>query len=149
MLKTMEETNCDIVIVSRFLDGKMPLRMRTIGGKIISTAIKMTENQYITDPTSGMRLFKRNIVRVFAENEFLTPEPDTIAYFLRMGADVREVQVKMNDRMHGQSYLSPINATKYMIKVLKSIIFSYRKWEVININKVAEKPKHTIGGSNS
>lgn len=141
MLNVMEETGCDIVIASRFYDEKMPFRMRTLGGKMISAAIKIMENKYITDPTSGMRLFKSNIIRVFTENKFLTPEPDAIAFLIRMGADVREIQVKMNERKYGQSYLSPVNATKYMIRVLLSILLCQRKWDTIDISKEAEKSK--------
>lgn len=150
MIDTMAQTDCDIVIASRFYKEKMPLRFRTLGGKMISAAIKSTQKKYITDPTSGMRLFKRNIVRAFTENKFLTPEPDTLAYFIRIGADVREVQVKMNERNYGQSYLTPINATKYMFRVLKSILFSARKWAVVDIGKEKTDGKVPInvGGVN-
>lgn len=122
MLELMTKTDCDVVIASRFFKCKMPLRMRTVGGKMISAAIRMTDDKIITDPTSGMRLFNKNIIRAFVENNFLTPEPDTIAYLIRMGADVREIQVKMEDRKHGQSYLSPLNASKYMVRILLSIL---------------------------
>lgn len=141
MLKTMEETDCDIVIASRFYKEKMPFRMRTLGGKMISAAIHRTTDKIITDPTSGMRLYKRNILRVFAENERFAPEPDTLAFLIRMGADIREVQVNMNERKYGQSYLSPVNATKYMIRILSSILFRQRKWAAIDITKETEKQK--------
>ena len=141
MLEVMEKTDCDIVIASRFYEEKMPLRMRTLGGKMISAAIHRTTDKILTDPTSGMRLYKRNILRVFAENERFAPEPDTLAFLIRMGADIREVQVKMNERKYGQSYLSPVNATKYMIRILSSILIFQRKWAAIDITKEAEKPK--------
>ena len=141
MLKTMEETDCDIVIASRFYKEKMPFRMRTLGGKMISAAIHRTTDKILTDPTSGMRLYKRNILRVFAENERFAPEPDTLAFLIRVGADIREVQVKMNERRYGQSYLSPVNATKYMIRILSSILFRQRKWAAIDITKETEKQK--------
>lgn len=141
MLKTMEETDCDIVIASRFYKEKMPFRMRTLGGKMISAAIHITTDKIITDPTSGMRLYKRNILRAFAENERFAPEPDTLAFLIRMGADIREVQVNMNERKYGQSYLSPVNATKYMIRILSSILFRQRKWAAIDITKETEKQK--------
>ena len=149
MLKLMEETDCDIVIASRFYSEKMPLRMRTVGGKMISAAIRKTVDKSLTDPTSGMRLYKRNIIRAFAENNRLTPEPDTLAFLIRMGADVREVQVKMEERTQGQSYLSPVNATKYMIRVLLSILFFQQKWDAVDIAAETERPKipaETMGG---
>lgn len=141
MLEVMEKTDCDIVIASRFHEEKMPFRMRTIGGKMISAAIYRTTDKILTDPTSGMRLYKRNILRAFAENERFAPEPDTLAFLIRMGADIREVQVNMNERKYGQSYLSPVNATKYMIRILSSILFRQRKWAAIDITKETEKQK--------
>lgn len=139
MIELMEQTDCDIVIASRFYKEKMPFRMRTVGGKMISAAIRATADKRITDPTSGMRLFKRNIMSLFVEDKRLTPEPDTLAFLIRMGADVREVKVKMEDRKAGQSYLTPVNATKYMIRILTSILFLQKKWEKVDITK--EKTK--------
>ena len=122
MVSLMEETGCDIVIASRFKDGKMPFRLRTLGGKLISAAIRLTTGQSLTDPTSGMRLYGRRIIRQFARDSSCAPEPDTIAYMVRMGANVQEVKVEMEDRKEGKSYLTPVNATKYMIKELSSIL---------------------------
>lgn len=140
MVECMEKTGCDVVIASRFYNEKMPLRMRTVGGKMISAAIRATTHRRLTDPTSGMRLFKRNIIRAFIADERLKPEPDTIAFLMRMGADVREIQVKMEERKHGQSYLSPINSAKYMIRVLSSILIYQQKWEKIELTEY-EIPK--------
>lgn len=135
MVQCMEETDCDIVIASRFYNTRMPLRMRTVGGKIISGAIKWTTGKYLTDPTSGMRLYKKNIMRMFAEVSFLSPEPDTMAYLVRMGADVKEVHVTMEDRLAGQSYLTPVNAAKYMARILSSILFLQWRWDKHTVNE--------------
>lgn len=142
MLDLMEETDCDIVIASRFYNEKMPFRMRTVGGKMISAAIRTTADKQITDPTSGMRLYKSNIMSLFVEKKQLTPEPDTLAYLIRMGADVREIAVKMEERKEGQSYLTPVNATKYMIRVLLSILIFQRYWEKIDVTR-KEKERET------
>ena len=139
MVQCMEETDCDIVIASRFYNTRMPLRMRTVGGKIISGAIKWTTGKYLTDPTSGMRLYKKNIIRMFADNSNLSPEPDTMAYLVRMGADVQEVQVRMEDRSAGKSYLTPVNAAKYMVRILSSILFFQWRWD----KKAVEKNSDT------
>lgn len=135
MVVCMEETNCDIVIASRFYQTRMPVRLRTLGGKMISAAIRLTTGKYLTDPTSGMRLYNRSMIRLFAENSNFSPEPDTITYLMRMGADVREVKVTMEDRMAGQSYLTPVNATKYMIRTLSSILFLQWSWEEKKLTK--------------
>ena len=122
MVACMEEKNCDIVIASRYYGTKMPVRLRTVGGKMISAAVWLTTGKRLTDPTSGMRLYKKNIIRLFAKGSIEEPEPDTLAYLIRMGADVQEVKVRMEERKTGKSYLTPINATKYMVRVLSSIL---------------------------
>lgn len=126
MVRHMEKTDCDIVIASRFLKTKMPLRMRTLGGKMITAAIWITSGKHLSDPTSGMRLYRRNIIRLFSEDTNYAPEPATIAYLIRMGADVQEVKVEMEDRTEGKSYLTPTNAIRYMARELCSILL--RQW---------------------
>ena len=129
MVTCMEETNCDIVIASRFYGMKMPIRLRSVGGKMISAAIRMTTGKSLTDPTSGMRLYNKDIINILLENRKFAPEPDTIAYLIRMGADVREVKVEMEERKNGKSYLTPINAIKYMVRVLLSIFIFQWSWD--------------------
>lgn len=122
MVACMEKKNCDIVIGSRYYHTKIPVRMRSIGGKLISMAIRLTTGQYLSDPTSGMRLYRKNMIRRFANEDGYSPEPATIAYLIRMGADVQEVKVEMEERLSGQSYLTPVNAVKYMIRELSAIL---------------------------
>lgn len=156
MVQCMEEKGCDIVIASRFHGTKMPVRMRTVGGKMISAAIWLTTGKHLTDSTSGMRLYKRNIIRLFAKGIIQSPEPDTIAYLIRMGANVQEVKVEMEERKEGQSYLTPINATKYMVKVLSSILIFQWFREKKRVRKEGEnldriqyyEMKKVVGGNN-
>ena len=68
-------------------------------------------------------LYRKNIIRLFAKSTNYAPEPDTLAYLIRMGANVQEVKVEMKERKTGQSYLNPVNAAKYMVRVLSSILF--------------------------
>ena len=155
MAACMEETGCDIVIASRFKDGKMPVRLRTLGGKMITAAIWLTTGQRLTDPTSGMRLYGRRMLRLFAEHAGYAPEPDTIAYLMRMGASVREVRVRMEERKEGKSYLTPVNASKYMVRELSAILIFqwFRGKETIAVDseeaQTAEsnRMEHAAGGT--
>lgn len=121
MVDYMEQENCDVVIGSRFVGGKMPFSMRTLGAKLITSAIHLTTGKYLSDPTSGMRLYHKRIIEQFIKDENNSPEPDTLSHFFRMGADIREVRVEMAERQEGKSYLTPINASKYMICMMMSI----------------------------
>ena len=119
----------DIVIGSRFLNYRKSKSLRMIGSKILTVAIKMTTGIRVSDPTSGMRMFSRPMIEEFAQNLNYGPEPDTVSYLLKNGAKVSEVQVKMEERQFGESYLNMMGSAKYMIKMLVSIFLvqNFRK----------------------
>ncbi len=124
-IKAMEEElkkGYDIIIGSRFLSGKKPKSARMLGNNLISFAIMLTTGKKIKDPTSGMRMFNKDMIKKFALNINYDPEPDTIAYLIRRGAKVSEVQVKMDERLDGKSYLNFSNSVKYMLRVGISIM---------------------------
>ena len=121
MVDCMVREQCDVVIGSRFVGSKMPFRMRTVGAKLITAAIRLTTGKHLSDPTSGMRLYDKRVIEQFLSDENSAPEPDTLSYLYRLGADIREVKVEMEERTEGKSYLTPVNASKYMIHMLMSI----------------------------
>ena len=121
-MKEKMEEGYDIVIGSRFLTEKKSRSMRMLGSSLLSLAIRLTTGTRIKDPTSGMRMFSRKMIEEFALSLNYGPEPDTVSYLLKQGAQVAEVQVKMDERTAGVSYLNPVNASKYMIKMLFSIL---------------------------
>ncbi len=121
-MKDKMEEGFDIVIGSRFVGTKKPLTMRMIGSTMISWALRLTTGKFIADPTSGMRMFSRRMIAEFAAGLNYGPEPDTVSYLIRNGAKVAEVPVVMDERISGQSYLTPLNAAVYMTKMLTSIL---------------------------
>lgn len=121
MLEKMKE-GYDIVIGSRFVTEKKPNSMRMLGSNLIQAALKLATGRTIHDPTSGMRMFNREMIREFARDFNYGPEPDTLSYLMKNGAKVAEVQVTMAERIAGVSYLTPVNATKYMVRMMLSIL---------------------------
>jgi glycosyltransferase involved in cell wall biosynthesis len=128
MLDRIEE-GYDIVIGSRFLNQRKSKSLRMIGSKILTVAIKMTTKVRVSDPTSGMRMFSKPMIEEFAQNLNYGPEPDTVSYLLKNGARISEVQVKMEERKFGESYLNLVGSARYMTKMLVSILFvqNFRK----------------------
>lgn len=112
----------NIVIGSRFVTKKRPNSLRMLGNVIISTAIKLTTGKTINDPTSGMRLFDKKTIDFYVNNENMSPEPETISYLIKKGFRVEEVQVEMQDRVAGESYLNLSRSIQYMVRVAISII---------------------------
>ena len=122
MIDEMKSKGVDIVIGSRFVTEKKPVSLRMFGSYLIAFAMKLTTGKKLTDPTSGMRLFNKKMIKEFALDANYTPEPDTISYLMKNGATVSEIQVEMAERIAGESYLNPVNAMKYMTKMGISII---------------------------
>lgn len=119
----MAETNCDIVIGSRFKDKKKPFTSRMLGSQLITAAIwATTRGKYIGDVTSGMRLFNKKMIKRFGYDMHYSPEPDTLAYLLNCGVRIEEVQVEMHERIAGVSYLDFKSSLWYMMKMMFSIL---------------------------
>ena len=128
MRNKMEE-GYDLVIGSRFIQSRKNFSVRMIGSRIITAAIRLTTGVNLTDPTSGMRMFNRTMIKEFALNLNYGPEPDTVSYLLKQGAKVAEVPVVIGERAGGESYLKPAVAAGYMVRMLISILLvqNFRK----------------------
>ena len=128
MRKKMDE-GYEIVIGSRFINEKKDFSLRMIGSRLIAGAIFLTSHIKVKDPTSGMRMFNREMIREFALNLNYGPEPDTISYLLKQGARIAEVPVKIVQRTGGESYLKIGSAIEYMARMLISILLiqNFRK----------------------
>ena len=128
-MKDKMDEGYDIVIGSRFVGQKKPFTMRMLGSNLIETAIRITTGEDIKDPTSGMRMFSRKMIEEFAKGLNYGPEPDTVSYLIKQGARIAEVPVIMDERLLGASYLTPVNASRYMAKMLISILLiqNFRK----------------------
>ena len=123
MLEEMEQTSCDIVIGSRYKTESKPINLRMIGSQIITFAIfATTKGKYIGDVTSGMRLFNKSMIKRFGYQINYGPEPDTLAYLINCGIKIEEVQVEMQERIAGTSYLNIGNSVRYMVQMLFAII---------------------------
>lgn len=118
----MVKQNLDLVIGSRFLEGKRPRTLRNIGNELLDKVILMTTGQRITDATSGMRLYGNRVLKALAADQYFSPEPDTVAWLIRRGAKVAECPVVMRERTAGESYLNPWKSMKYMGHMLVSIL---------------------------
>ena len=122
MREKMEE-GYNIVIASRFVTEKKPHSLRMLGSRIIAAAIRLSSGASLKDPTSGMRMYDTRMIHLFANQINYPPEPDTVSWLVKNGAKVAEVQACMDERIAGVSYLTPMNAVRYMTRTLISILF--------------------------
>lgn len=128
MYNKMKDGN-DIVIGSRFVTQKKPKTLRMLGSNMISIAIRLSTGKKIKDPTSGMRMFNKGMIEKFATGVNFGPEPDTISHLIRNGAKIEEVQVRMEERIAGESYLNFARSIMYMFRMMCSILIiqNFRK----------------------
>lgn len=135
MLDRIQE-GYDIVIGSRFVTEKKPHSLRMLGSNLISMAMKLTTGRRVKDPTSGMRMFNKKMIAEFALNMNYGPEPDTVSYLLKQGATIAEVQVEMDERIAGESYLNLTKSMMYMLRMLLSILLiqNFRKRREVKVS---------------
>ena len=124
MLDAALENDADIVIGSRFVTAEKPKSARMAGSALLQAIIRLTTGQTVTDPTSGMRMYNARMIKVFAETFDFGPEPDTIAFLMRKGAKLVQVQVDMHERVAGESYLTLSKSAMYMLSKSFSILFA-------------------------
>ncbi|MEI6100614.1 MAG: glycosyltransferase family 2 protein [Eubacteriales bacterium] len=119
----------DIVIGSRFLSNKKHTNLRVVGSSIIGLCFYLATGVQMTDPTSGMRMVNKKMIRVLIQSLNHGPEPDTWAYLVRNKAKMAEVSVEMNDRSAGTSYFTPAKSIAFMLRICISIllILPFRK----------------------
>lgn len=78
-----------------------------------------------------MRLYNKRMIKEYALNINYGPEPDTLSYLMKNEVRVSEVQVKMDERIAGESYLNFTRSMVYMMRMMLSILIvqSFRKRE--------------------
>ena len=125
--QTAEElvrTGSDMVIGSRFIEkeGFQSSGLRRVGIRYFSTLIRLVTRARVTDPTSGMRMVNRDVMKIYAENYPKDyPEPESVVAILRKKKKVTELPVIMREREVGTSSIAGPKSAYYMIKVTLAI----------------------------
>ena len=125
MSEVLEKEKLDMVIGSRFIEkeGFQSSVMRRIGIKYFTALIKILTGKTITDPTSGLRMIGKNVIKLYASDYPKDyPEPESVVTVLRKGMKVKEIPVVMKSRQGGVSSINPTKSVYYMIKVTLAIL---------------------------
>ncbi len=122
MYELSQKEDYDITIGSRYLDKGGGPAAKAAGRRLISFCIFITCGKKITDPTSGMRMYNKRVMELFAGSAHFAPEPDTLCYLIRRGMKVTEIPVIMQERERGKSYLDITESIRYMFRMCTSIL---------------------------
>lgn len=119
------KNDTDVCIGSRFInkEGFQSSFLRRAGIKFLSTLIKLSCGQTISDCTSGYRAFnKRAIEECVKYYPKKYPEPESAVHLIKKGIRVMEIPVKMEARDGGTSSISGWRGIYYMLKVSWAIL---------------------------
>lgn len=125
--KPIVNQEAEFVIGSRFLDVTSSefksSSARRAGINLISFFIKLVTGIKVLDTTSGFRAVNKDIIAFFASSyptEY--PEPITTTELLRKKFILKEVPVKMHERLGGESSIKAWKTVYYMINVILTIL---------------------------
>ncbi len=127
IVKPIKDGKSNMVIGSRFINkGSSDFqssKARRAGISIISFFIKLVTGKKIYDTTSGFRAVDRDLIKRFASIYPVEyPEPVSTTEILKLGYNIDEVPVSMNERVGGISSIRAWKNIYYMINVVLSIV---------------------------
>lgn len=126
LIEPIASGEADMTIGSRYISELSEFKstaMRQIGIKVLSLILKVMSGKKIYDMTSGFRAVNKDIIKLFAmdyPNDY--PEPETNVVVVKKGYKVKEIPVKMHEREHGKSSITPLKSIYYMIKVSYAMV---------------------------
>jgi len=125
LLMEADKTGSDIVIGSRFLsDYKEAGFFKGLALRFFSLIIYLATRVIIRDPTSGFKCLNRRAMRYYIADimPLSFPDADALILAIRSGLKIREVAVRMRERISGRSMHYGMKALTYMFNMLFSIL---------------------------
>ncbi|MEJ2696145.1 MAG: glycosyltransferase family 2 protein [Candidatus Sulfobium sp.] len=119
-----QKSGADLVVGSRFLSegGFTSSMQRRIGSKILSLVVSTIVGKWITDTTSGFRVYSRRALDFFSSvypEDY--PEVEALVLAHKKGLKIEEVPAEIQPRAAGKSSITFGRAAYYMVKVLLAI----------------------------
>jgi len=126
LLAEVYADHADLVLGSRYSDPEAaeaesddykPTMSRRIGSNVFRFFLTLATRQRFTDTTSGMRAANRRVIALFSENyspDFA--EIESLQLAVRQGLRVKEVPVRMLERVEGASFLTPLKSAFFIFK---------------------------------
>lgn len=130
MARVLRKTGSDMVIGSRFIEkeGFQSSAIRRMGIRYFTVLIRCLTGRKITDPTSGMRMVNRRLLKKFTEEYPKDyPEPESVVTIISEKFRVSEMPVVMRKREEGTSSISLRQSAYYMIKVSFAMVIARMK----------------------
>jgi glycosyltransferase involved in cell wall biosynthesis len=121
----LKETEADLIIGSRFLQGRNPHIpfMRGIGNALFGKLVSLLIREKLTDPTSGYRALKSTALQFCVQDiyAFDYPDADFLLTLHRSGYRMVEIPIEVLPRTGGNSQHGGLKPIYYTIKMFLSI----------------------------
>lgn len=126
IIRNYYQNKVDMLIGSRFLNERkkrVTSPMNIVGNKISSLMLFFLFRQKITDPLSGLRIFRKEVIDLITiRSQGFEIESEITTKALIRGFKIKEIPISTKSRIYGPSHL---NSLFDGFKIVKSIIFSY------------------------
>ncbi len=140
LLSTLESTQADLVIGSRFLSDNFRTMSipRRIGVWLFAWLLSVLIRERITDPTSGFRAMTQRVLKFCTQDIYGFDYPD--ANFLltlhRSGFKLAEVPIEVKPRIGGTSQHRGLKPVYYFVKMFLSIFVILLRKKSIKENQI-------------
>lgn len=132
VLATLRSSGCQMVIGSRFCNGKGPHTsvLRRLGILLFRAVLRPILGKPVHDPTSGFVGVNRQALEVFTKSFPLEyPEIETLVVLQRKRFQFQEIACHMRPRLAGQSSITPVKSLYYIVHVLLGVVVNVLKFE--------------------
>ena len=134
----------DIVLGSRFADdqGKASTtRFNVLGNMLINLAIMLMTGKYVSDSQTGFRAFKKEAMQeIEVESKGYQVETEMTVKTLRNGSVIREVPIKIKERLNGHTHLDPLlDGLRILRTLLWASVTDQHTTELSHTNQAANR----------
>lgn len=128
----LRTSGCEMVIGSRFLDGKGSSSgaVRGIGIRFFRVVLRPILGQAVHDPTSGFVGVNSNALQVFSKSFPLEyPEIEALVVLQRKRFRFMEIPCQMHPRTTGRSSITAVRSMYYIVHVLLGVFVNVLKFD--------------------
>jgi hypothetical protein len=132
IFEALQEEGCEMVIGSRYLNGKGPTfgAMRAAGITFFRAVLRPILGKEVHDPTSGFVGVNRTALAVFSRSFPLEyPEIEALVVLQRRRFRFVEVPCHMRPRKAGRSTITAVKSLYYIMHVLLGVFVNVLKFE--------------------
>ncbi|HEV7585636.1 MAG TPA: glycosyltransferase family 2 protein [Solirubrobacteraceae bacterium] len=136
LLAVLRDSDADMVIGSRFVDGAGPYQVRgarRLAMRALSARVRRVAGVRVLDSSSGFRAIRRPLLDRFAAQypvEYLGDTVEALIEASLAGAKIVEHPIAMTPRAHGSGTASSLASVWYVLRVIVAIELQHKRRSV-------------------